>query len=740
MLVKKRKFCPVIPDWEFNSGFDPECIVQRVKDEKWVNYRGENAQPSPCVTAEDVAKKNVKFDLENLRLRDPNNFIPGNLHSCLHEWEKIDAPDNVLEWLKEGVDVKKFFKPFKGNFKGKSYSSDVPPSVYFPNSTSCAQFKDYIVKTLYERLENGSLTLIGKVGFCEPPHLVLPLTVEPTKPRLCHDERFLNLWVKDCPFSLDTLKDVPRLVQRGMFMSSMDDKSGYDHIYLSEQSKKYFGLQFGGWFMIFNTLPFGFKASAFIYQSVGMVATSWCRSLGVPCLQYIDDRWIGGFLQSLFHDLEVSPNDSHLDDSQVAEKALYIVCQVMIRVGYFLNIKKSVLVPVKCIKFLGMLVDSERLAFIIPDEKIQKFIGLRESILDCDKTSVLTLQKFAGKCVSFMLAFPGAKLYTKEVNRAIGLAAKRSGFVDMTDDLRQEILYWRFIDHWSGCFSWRNEKHLQITVASDASKFKWGALVDVKGQQIVCADYWRNEDDRPIHVKEAQALFNALCSVKDVVKNHRVDAYVDNLACVYGWESMSGKDPALNRIMKSLWNFSVDNNMDLHLLYVKSEDNPADCHSRRLSALDCMLTREKFETIEKRFGPHSVDLMSLDSNCMISQVNGKPLRHFTPYPTPLSAGVNVFSQDITLEKNPYVFPPFRLILPLIVYLKNQGVEACTMVIPKLLPIPVWWPLVSQYAMDRFVLGKKGERGVLLFPSKSGFSEAKHGLLYDLIVVRLVLSK
>lgn len=113
--------------------------------------------------------------------------------------------------------------------------------------------------------------------------------------------------------------------------------------------------------------------------------------------------------------------------------------------------------------------------------------------------------------------------------------------------------------------------------------------------------------------------------------------------------------------------------MDLHLLYVKSEDNPADCHSRRLSALDYMLTREKFETIEKRFGPHSVDLMSLDSNCMISQVNGKPLRHFTPYPTPLSAGVNVFSQDITLEKNPYVFPPFKLILPLIVYLKNQGV-------------------------------------------------------------------
>lgn len=47
--------------------------------------------------------------------------------------------------------------------------------------------------------------------------------------------------------------------------------------------------------MIFNTIPFGFKASAFIYQSVGMVATTWCGSLDVPCLQYIDDKWIWGF-------------------------------------------------------------------------------------------------------------------------------------------------------------------------------------------------------------------------------------------------------------------------------------------------------------------------------------------------------------------------------------------------------------------------------------------------------------
>ena len=63
-----------------------------------------------------------------------------------------------------------------------------------------------------------------------PPHLVLPLTVEPTKPRLCHDARFFNLWMQDKPFKLDHVGDLPRYVSRNSYQSVLDDKSGYDHI------------------------------------------------------------------------------------------------------------------------------------------------------------------------------------------------------------------------------------------------------------------------------------------------------------------------------------------------------------------------------------------------------------------------------------------------------------------------------------------------------------------------------
>ena len=92
-----------------------------------------------------------------------------------------------------------------------------------------------------------------------------------------------------------------------------------------------------------------------------------------------------------------------------------------------------------------------------------------------------------------------------------------------------------------------------------------------------------------------------------------------------------------------------------------------------------MLNRNKFLLIEKKFGLHQFDLMSLDSNVM-QEKDGLPLCHFTPFSTPGSAGVNVFSQTLCPSDNLYVFPPFALVLPVLNYLRSQKVKFCTMVV------------------------------------------------------------
>ena len=60
------------------------------------------------------------------------------------------------------------------------------------------------------------------------------------------------------------------------------------------------------------------------------------------------------------------------------------------------------------IRFLGFLCDSLR-QFFLPDKKV-KFRSLRESILSSSLVNLKTLQRFAGKVVSFSLAIPGSKL------------------------------------------------------------------------------------------------------------------------------------------------------------------------------------------------------------------------------------------------------------------------------------------------------------------------------------------
>ena len=207
-----------------------------------------------------------------LCIRNPDTFVAGNIHACFPAWESITkiAPfkltPNILRWIQDCVDVREFFQPFKGQHKGESFNSALPPRRIFHNAISCKPFAQFISDTIVNRLSSGANSLWGKVGDVPPPYLVMPLTIEPSKPRLCNDNRFLNLWIRDVPFKLDSLMGLPRYVFPSSFQSVCDDKSGYDHVLLSPESRPYFGFERGGWYFASNTIPFGWKASAYTYH------------------------------------------------------------------------------------------------------------------------------------------------------------------------------------------------------------------------------------------------------------------------------------------------------------------------------------------------------------------------------------------------------------------------------------------------------------------------------------------
>lgn len=106
--------------------------------------------------------------------------------------------------------------------------------------------------------------------------------------------------------------------------------------------------------------------------------------------------------------------------------------------------------------------------------KKMSFSKLRESILFSTFVDIRTLQRFAGKYISFCLVVPVVKLYCVEVNRAIFNGMKNSQMIPVENSLKQEIGYWRFIDTWEGCMTCRLKTHKQIILAIDSPGFKYG--------------------------------------------------------------------------------------------------------------------------------------------------------------------------------------------------------------------------------------------------------------------------
>ena len=110
--------------------------------------------------------------------------------------------------------------------------------------------------------------------------------------------------------------------------------------------------------------------------------------------------------------------------------------------------------------------------------------------------------------------------------------------------------------------------------------------------------------------------------------------------------------------------------------------------------------------------------MFLDSNCRRGR-DGSLLPHYSPWPSPYSLGVNVFAQPIPVEHNVCVFPTFVLVGPLLRYFFEQRQRfAFTVIVPRLHPHRYWWAILQAIAVDSFLLGRKGDPAILLFPSRT----------------------
>ena len=472
----------------------------------------------------------------------------------------------------------------------------------FINNISCKPFSKFISSAILDRLASGAISVWGRVGEVSPPHLVMPLTVEPSKPRLCNDNRFLNLWTIDKPFRLDLLPGLPRYVHKDTFQSVMDDKSGYDHLLLSSRSRTFFGFQWGEWYFVSNTIPLCWKLSAYVYHSTGSLASHYFRSVGIPCSLYIDDRHIGQLMLPHSSVSSLPTVAMPRSDILLAKAAIFLVCYFLSSLGYCIGLSKSILTPRQQVPFLGFVSDSYLQAFTLIPAKRDKFLAFLRALLAKQTVELVTLQRLAGKCVSMSLAVPGARLFTNEINMAISKAYRSSRPVKLSPPLRAEIEHWLFLESWSGFLPWRSELHRHIQLCSDASSFAWGGVLGPGTVSISSSDYWPDSSFHyDIATKEALALANVLDSFASSISNSWVDVYVDSTALLSAWNKQGSRSRPFFNALKCIFAQVLSSNVFISLHHVPSSQNPADSPSRHLSDMDASLSPLIWTKVQRLF-------------------------------------------------------------------------------------------------------------------------------------------
>lgn len=235
---------------------------------------------------------------------------------------------------------------------------------------------------------------------------------------------------------------------------------------------------------------------------------------------------------------------------------------------------------------------------------------LRESIFLQQTIDLTTLQRFAGKCISMHLAIPASNLYTREINWAISVCQKKSKSVQISLELSTEIEHWRFVDDWHWHLKWRPESHYQLYLATDASSCRYGvSLLSGENEGTSFGDYWKLNNTRPIHLKEAEAALKALQSLGTEIQNHRVDLLTDNQAVKCAWHNQGGNDSQLNGIMKQIVQL-VFEKIDLQMHYIPPKLNPANRPSREVDMMETTLNKKFVREVNIVFAPHYVDIMA----------------------------------------------------------------------------------------------------------------------------------
>ena len=379
------------------------------------------------------------------------------------------------------------------------------------------------------------------------------------------DLSFLNRFVENSHFPMESVHCLKSLLQKGDYMTTLDLKDAYLSVPVHKDSQKFLQFLWRNKCYTFQGLCFDLNTAPRIFTKLLKPVAAFLCKRGVRMILYLDDFLI---LASTY---------------QEAQSHTAIAVSLLESLGFTVNLEKSCLIPTQIITFLGFVIESTAETLSLPQEKVVKVKSL---CLNAKVTRTMPARQIASVPGTLELCHPAiwqAPLHFRylQIRMIQALHSGNQNFdviITLDHDSLEELHWWvSNINSVNGSPIRPPAPTLFIT--TDASKTGWGAVYE---SQCTNRRWSDSERTQHINVLELKAAFLAL---KSFLKNqsHKVVCLrMDNTTAVAHVNNKGGThSPCLFALTLELCQWCLERNIMISAQHVPGKLNTiADSESR----------------------------------------------------------------------------------------------------------------------------------------------------------------
>jgi hypothetical protein len=195
---------------------------------------------------------------------------------------------------------------------------------------------------------------------------------------------------------MEDYRNVCNLLEKDMFMASIDLLDAYHMIPIDKAYRKYLKFEWKGILYQYTCLPFGLATGPRVFTKVLRPVVQCLRRKGIVCSIYLDDILIGG--------------QGYL----VCKNSLTNTLDLLKFLGFLINMK-SILTPSQRIQYLGFLFNTSVMKIELPQKKKNDVLFTCRSILKSNVQKIRVIAELIGKLVAASPAVRYSLLYIRQL-------------------------------------------------------------------------------------------------------------------------------------------------------------------------------------------------------------------------------------------------------------------------------------------------------------------------------------